>query len=408
MSPTQHPDLLIVGGGVAGSALGTVAARAGLSVTIVEREADFRDRIRGESIHPWGMKEVDSLGLRAVLEKAGGIELPFWTRYRDAAVETRFAWSDLIPGTPGSISVRHPAMQEALLTAASEAGATVLRPATVHHREDGTTHVVTVKSAAGTVDISPRLLIGADGRYSAVRGWIGGTAQRDPIHHRIAGAIVSGLHLDPTSAHQAYFPGGFAMIFPQQGGTARIYYVCPTLDAERLQRDELPAALLNAMRPWLPDGSIGDWRSEGPAGFFPNSDIVVDRTTAPGVVLIGDAAGVNDPSQGHGLALAFHDVRALFDLLTDRPWDEVPEAFALGQRQARETLRQHAIWSAPLMTGTGPEADALRDQVERARAIDPSAGGFAPIFMTGPAGLVADAAARRHFLGEDLPLPGSS
>lgn len=410
-SPTDRTprpiDVLIAGGGVAGSALGAVLARAGHTVAIVEREPVFRDRIRGESIHPWGVKELRAIGLEQVLlAGAGAVELPRWTRYRDGERDDSFLWADLMPGSPGEISVRHPAMQDALLGAARDAGATIHRPAALALQRDGDTIVATVDAEAGSIAYAPRLLVGADGQRSAVRGWMGGSGQRDPIHHAIAGAIVSGLHLDPESAHQAYFPGGFAMVFPQAGGTNRIYFVCPTPEAERLQREELPAALIEAMRPWLPEGAIGEWRSEGPAGFFPNADIVVDVTHAPGVVLIGDAAGANDPSQGHGLSLAFRDVRALRDLLAaPDDWTALPEAFAASQRAARETLRQHAIWSAPLMTGVGPEADALRDRVAEARALDPSAGGFAPIFMTGPEGLVADEAARRHFLGEDLERP---
>ncbi|MGB3328926.1 MAG: NAD(P)/FAD-dependent oxidoreductase [Thermomicrobiales bacterium] len=400
----QQVDVLIVGGGVAGSALGATLARAGIPVAIVEREPVFRDRIRGESIHPWGVKELHAIDLYdTVIAGAGGVELPRWTRYRDGVVDDSFRWGDLIAGSPGEISVRHPAMQDALLAAASDAGARIHRPATVHLGREGDGIVATVQTASGTVELAPRLVVGADGQRSATRSWIGGTARRDPVHHSIAGAIVSGLHLAPDSAHQAYFPGGFTMVFPQAGGTNRIYYVCPLPVAERLQREDLPAAIIEAMRPWLPEGSIGDWKGEGPAGFFPNSDIVVDRTFASDVVLIGDAAGANDPSQGHGLALAFRDVHALRDLLAaSSDWSGVPAEFAAAQRTARETLRQHAIWSAPLMTDLGPEADALRDRVAAARAIDPSAGGFAPIFMTGPAGLVADDAARRHFLGEDI------
>ena len=42
-------DVIIVGGGIAGSTLGGVLVRAGLGVVVVEKEARFRDRIRGES-----------------------------------------------------------------------------------------------------------------------------------------------------------------------------------------------------------------------------------------------------------------------------------------------------------------------------------------------------------------------
>jgi menaquinone-9 beta-reductase len=44
----------IVGGGIAGGALAVRLARAGLAVTVLERSAEFRDRVRGETMFPWG------------------------------------------------------------------------------------------------------------------------------------------------------------------------------------------------------------------------------------------------------------------------------------------------------------------------------------------------------------------
>ena len=40
-------DLLIIGGGLAGAALGRSMALAGAHVLIIEKETEFRDRIRG-------------------------------------------------------------------------------------------------------------------------------------------------------------------------------------------------------------------------------------------------------------------------------------------------------------------------------------------------------------------------
>jgi choline dehydrogenase-like flavoprotein len=51
-------DVVVVGGGVAGSSLGAALARAGLEVLVVEREARFRDRVRGDSLFPWGVVEM--------------------------------------------------------------------------------------------------------------------------------------------------------------------------------------------------------------------------------------------------------------------------------------------------------------------------------------------------------------
>jgi flavin-dependent dehydrogenase len=48
----MHYDLVIVGGGLAGSSLGLNMARAGAKVLILDREDRFRDRVRGEGIFP--------------------------------------------------------------------------------------------------------------------------------------------------------------------------------------------------------------------------------------------------------------------------------------------------------------------------------------------------------------------
>ena len=51
-------DLVIVGGGIGGSALATVMARAGRSVLVLEKSEEFEDRVRGEWIAPWGVVET--------------------------------------------------------------------------------------------------------------------------------------------------------------------------------------------------------------------------------------------------------------------------------------------------------------------------------------------------------------
>lgn len=49
-SSTITADVTIVGGGIAGSSLASALAREGLGVIVIERETEFRDRVRGEGI----------------------------------------------------------------------------------------------------------------------------------------------------------------------------------------------------------------------------------------------------------------------------------------------------------------------------------------------------------------------
>lgn len=400
---TSLVDAVIIGGGIAGSSLAITLRRAGLDVTLIERAPHFRDRIRGEAIHPWGVEEVHNLGLRPILDEAGAVALPFWTRYVNAEAVTPYRWADDFPATPGGISVNHVRLQNTLIRAAASEGARVFRPASAI-----ATHVpggweLVIEGPDGTTTLQTPLLIGADGQRSATRALIGGSAARDPIHHRMGGMLVRNVDLPRESAHQAFYESGFSMTYLQDDDHARVYYICPTDEARELQGPAAKDIFIERVSTLYPEGTFTNAEPAGPLGFFPNADLVSDRIAGPNALLIGDAASANDPSQGHGLALVYRDIRVLRDLLSTRPLDEVPEAFGVERLRYYAVLRHHARWAAPLLTESGPEIDALRAQIDRAREADPTAGGFSGIFATGPDNLIADDRARAHFYGEDLP-----
>ena len=48
-------DVVIIGGGIAGNALATVLARTGRAVLVLERSTVYRDKVRGEVFHAWGV-----------------------------------------------------------------------------------------------------------------------------------------------------------------------------------------------------------------------------------------------------------------------------------------------------------------------------------------------------------------
>jgi 2-polyprenyl-6-methoxyphenol hydroxylase-like FAD-dependent oxidoreductase len=151
-----------------------------------------------------------------------------------------------------------------------------------------------------------------------------------------------------------------------------------------------------------PHGAFACARAVGPAAFFPGSDIYPDRIVGEGIVLIGDAAGANDPSQGQGISLAFRDVRELRDLLVTQEWQAAIEEFARRRPSWYEPLRAYAIWDGPLFTDVGPDADAARARQRRAAERDPWRNGYGVINALGPEGLPVTEAARRQYLGDDL------
>src|SRR5215475_11017260 len=60
-------DVITIGGGLAGAALAKRLAENGVRVLVLEREVAFRDRVRGEQMHCWGVAEARTLGLYQLL-----------------------------------------------------------------------------------------------------------------------------------------------------------------------------------------------------------------------------------------------------------------------------------------------------------------------------------------------------
>src|SRR5215469_2965007 len=89
-------DLVIVGGGIGGSALATVMAGAGKRVLVLERSEVFEDRVRGEWISPWGVAEVQRLGLYDTLRAAGGHHLTRHVTY-DESLDPALAEAATLP-----------------------------------------------------------------------------------------------------------------------------------------------------------------------------------------------------------------------------------------------------------------------------------------------------------------------
>ena len=395
-------DVAIVGGGVAGASLAAALATAGLGVVVIEREARFRDRVRGEGIHPWGVLEADALGLLPTLRAAGAHELPGWQVYRGREPVYAFRWDDDAPGRPGEWSLYHPTLQTALLEHAAACGAQVLRPARVTDftRQDGPR--LTLETADGARDLRARLVVGADGRQSAARRWLGVEARHDAPLQQIGGCLLDDVALDQEQTHYAVFDGGFALLFPQGHGRARAYVICGAELAAELRGDS--ERFIGQCAAALPQGALGPARAVGPLAFFPAADIWCERVAGAGVALLGDAAGANDPSRGQGLSICFRDARELRDaLLHDSDWERALASYAARRATYYAALRADAQWTALLSSGVGPEAGARRARAERARQLDPEIGGYGNIIGAGPDGLIVDDATRRHYFGEDLP-----
>lgn len=398
-------DITIVGGGVAGSALGIVLARSGLDVVIVERERVFRDRVRGDALFPWGSAIFAKLGLDEHLPRSGSRPLPVWQTYDDRIPNQPYRWEDDVPTGDVLWGVNHPGLQQTLIDAAKCAGARVLRPARAVAATQGPDGSIATLVTTPTREctVRSRLVVGADGRNSGVRSWLGAAITRDPVHHVIGGCLVAGVDLSAEASHLGRIPGGMALVFRHADERARLYLVCSPEIGKELRGPAAFLAFAAHCAQGFPTGALANIEAHGPVAFFPAADIVCNSIVRDGIVLIGDAASANDPALGQGLSLAIRDVQELSEvLLSDQDWHAAIKQYAARRPAWYDPLRAYGAWVGPLNTDIGQEADEARANARRAQETDFWRDGYGAIFGLGPEGLPVTEAARRHFLGLDL------
>src|SRR6476620_11340800 len=125
-------DVIIIGGGPAGSTLATRLAQAGRKVVVFEKERFPRFHI-GESLLPCSMPMFRELGVLAKL--SDGRFLPKYAAElvtADGTQKQRYAFADgLVPATPSAFEVDRAEFDQVLLEHAAEQGARVEQESTV-------------------------------------------------------------------------------------------------------------------------------------------------------------------------------------------------------------------------------------------------------------------------------------
>jgi 2-polyprenyl-6-methoxyphenol hydroxylase-like FAD-dependent oxidoreductase len=394
-------DVIVVGGGLAGSTLATVLARKGRKVLVLEREEKFKDRVRGENMLPWGVATARRLGVVDDLVAAGAHAAPFFNIYAMGQQTEHRPFPQTTPWGETSLNMYHPDMQETLLAGAVKAGAEVKRGVTVKGLDEKN-GVWTVHYLEGGEPrtASARLVVGADGRASKVREWGGFTVKWDPQNLRIAGALVTGTKAPEDGIHLCLAEGFGMFVAPLGQQRARMYFVyIGAMGDRKLSGKDKNAEFLASCRA---TGMPSDWFDGveviGPLAEFEGADQSVPSPAKPGLALIGDAAASTDPSWGCGLSKSMLDVETLSScLLETDDWNEAVKRYAEKHDESYGKLHDILGWMTELIWTGGPEADARRARVLPRLKADPT--GFPDSSGQGPFG-PCDEQARRLILGE--------
>jgi 2-polyprenyl-6-methoxyphenol hydroxylase-like FAD-dependent oxidoreductase len=313
-------DVCVVGAGPAGLTLGLELARRGRRVTVLEQKAGFERSFRGEAMSPDAVWLLNRLG---VFEHVRDQARP--TRRMEVRDGGRRVFSvDFTPSiyeSPQPMEIPQPPLLTAMARlAAAHPGFTLLR----EHAGNQLTHsggrVTGVVSSGpdGDVEVRAPLTVIADGRYTRFRTQAGLAAERLTLDRDVIWLrLPRPASWDQDTYAVRIAAGAHMVLIPTVPDQLRIGFNIPK-GALRQWRAQGMSALYQRFDQLAPELSetvrehINTWSDMALLDIF---TAVVPSWSAPGVVLIGDAAHTLSPILGLGVHHALVDAVTLAPLV---------------------------------------------------------------------------------------------
>ncbi|MGB3660684.1 MAG: FAD-dependent oxidoreductase [Pseudolabrys sp.] len=308
----------IAGGGPAGMMLGFLLARAGVSVIVIEKHADFLRDFRGDTVHPSTLEMMYELGLldeflklpHSVVKQISlqiGKDRVIVGHFEHLPVHCKFIalmpqWDFL-----NFIADRGRRYQTFDLRMQTEAIDLI--------EENGRIDGVRAKSPEGELEIRAELIVGCDSRHSTIRTKAGLKsddygAPMDVMWFRLS-------HRPGDSEETVgHIESGRMMVMLNRNDYWQCAYVIPKGTAEEVRSAGLDKfrQVIADMSPFVRDrlGEIESWDQ------VKLLTVAVDRLRRwfrPGLLCIGDAAHAMSPIGGVGINLAVQDAVAAANIL---------------------------------------------------------------------------------------------
>jgi 2-polyprenyl-6-methoxyphenol hydroxylase-like FAD-dependent oxidoreductase len=355
-------------------ALAYLLARRGIGVTVLEMHRDFARSFRGEGMQRSGIDAIRQMGLGEQFDRLPHMELE--TIEIHSGNRLLFRGSAEAFGRGEARLVPQPALLGMLAEEAGKyPGFRIEWGVTMRDflRENG--RVVGVRASAddGPREYRADLVIGTDGRNAASRKHSGFPELAVPQGYDIVWFKVPFVdgYPGPRTAVMQIASGRTAMTFPTADGQLQFGFVLPKGKFAALRARGVDAWTEELIRPlpsWLANHLRAHRHAVAGAVLL---NVVCGRLvewTAPGLLLIGDAAHPMSPVGGQGVNMALRDalvaanhlcpvlaaggdaaaIDAAAKRVRDERWPEIETVQKMQDRQAR-VFNRPDHWTSRLM-----------------------------------------------------------
>lgn len=306
-------DVLIAGGGPAGSGLAFHLASKGYKVIVAEADSFPRDKVCGDGVSPIAVAELHGMNITRSEEFAKANEIRQVGLFiKNDQVFVPLSKPDHLPYHARIIPRLE--LDTWIYEAALKAGARYIQSARLTGYEvSGKMVTAKLKTDTQQISLRAKILVGADGSSSTVSRLLNGNAPEDAFRLLGLRSYFEGVN-GPQDRVDIYFteesfPGIFWM-FPKgpAGANIGMAIVADTLPKKPVQVKELlknhiagNKDIRERIGAGKMEGKIQGW----PINFYNSKS----RITGNRVMLVGDAAGLINPLSGDGIQYALLSAR---------------------------------------------------------------------------------------------------